>query len=138
MTVTVGKYRYQILDGSHAAFIGLKRQKTGKVKIPKTIRTAGNTYQVTQIAAKALKNQKKITAVDIDGQITIIGENAFAGCKKLRTITIRSEKLKKVGKNACKGIYAKAKIKVPKKKLSAYKKLFKGKGQGKNVTIIKK
>ena len=37
-----------------------------------------------------------------------------------------------------KGIHAKAKIKVPKKKLKSYKKLLKGKGQGKKGPIEKK
>ena len=46
-------------------------------------------------------------------------------------------KLKKVGKNALKGIKATAKIKVPAKKLSVYKKLFKNKGQGRRVKIVK-
>ena len=46
-------------------------------------------------------------------------------------------KLKKAGKKAFKGIHAKCKIKVPKKKLSAYKRLLKGKGQKAGVKITK-
>lgn len=53
------------------------------------------------------------------------------------TITIKYASLKKVGKNALKGIKAAAKIKVPSKKLSGYKKLFRNKGQGKKVKITK-
>jgi len=45
--------------------------------------------------------------------------------------------VKSVGKNALKGIHAKATIKVPKAKLDKYKKVFKGKGQGKNVKVKK-
>lgn len=45
--------------------------------------------------------------------------------------------VKSVGKNALKGIKLTAKIKVPAKKLTAYKKLLKGKGQGKKVKITK-
>lgn len=43
----------------------------------------------------------------------------------------------KVGKKDFKGISAKAKIKVPKKKLSAYQKIMKNKGQSKTVKITK-
>lgn len=75
---------------------------------------AGKSYKVTQIKAKA-----------------------FAGCKKLKKITIYAKSLKKVGKAAFKGIHKKAKIKVPKAKLKAYKKLFKGKGLAKSVKITK-
>ena len=39
--------------------------------------------------------------------------------------------------NALKNIYAKATIKVPEKKYTAYKNILKGKGQGKKVTIKK-
>ena len=52
-------------------------------------------------------------------------------------ITVKGTALTKVGKNAFKGINAKAKIKVPKKKLSAYQKLMKNKGQSKTVKITK-
>lgn len=59
--------------------------------------------------------------------------------QNLRTIKIYSTQLKKksVGKNVLKGIYKKAVIKVPAKKVKAYKNLFKGKGQAKSVTVKK-
>lgn len=66
-----------------------------------------------------------------------IGNKAFYKASKLKTITIKSKKLTKVGSSAFKGINSKAKIVVPSSKLSAYKKLLKGKGQAKTVTITK-
>lgn len=69
--------------------------------------------------------------------VKVIKKNAFKGCKSLKSIIIKSRKLKKVGKNAFKGIHAKAKIKVPSQKAKKYKKLLKGKGQGKYVKITK-
>ena len=65
----------------------------------------------------------------------MIGAKAFNGCKSLKTIDIKSTVLSKVGAKAFSGINAKATIKVPKKKLAAYKKVLKGKGQGKRVRI---
>ena len=66
-----------------------------------------------------------------------IGKNAFKGCKKLKTITIKSGKLtkKSIRKGAFKGISSKTVIKVPKKKLKAYKKLFRQKGLSKKVKM---
>lgn len=110
--------------------------KTAKsVKVPDQITADGITYKVTQIAPNAFRNNKKLTSVTIGKNITEIGKNAFSGCKKLKKITVNSTVLKKVGSKALKGIYAKATIKVPKKQLKKYKKLFKGKGQAKTVKI---
>ena len=69
--------------------------------------------------------------------MTKIGKNAFSGCKNLNKITIKSAKLKSVGKNAIKGINSKATIKVPKKQLTTYKKLFKSKTGFKKSMKIK-
>ena len=58
--------------------------------------------------------------------------------KKLSSMTIKSSKLKSIGKQAIKGVNGKVKIKVPKKKLATYKKLFKSKvGYTKTMKISK-
>lgn len=62
-----------------------------------------------------------------------LGKNAFYGDNKLKTMTIKSTTLKKVGGKALYGIHKNAVVKAPKKKLSAYQKLFKNKGQKKTV-----
>ena len=66
----------------------------------------------------------------VESNIQSIGNYAFSGCKKLKTIIIRSKKLttKTVSKKAFKGIAKKVVVKVPKKKRTAYKKLLKKKG----------
>ena len=58
--------------------------------------------------------------------VTKIGKKAFYGCKKLKTITIKSKKLnsKSVGAQAFKGLYKKAVIKVPKKQDCLLVKIF--------------
>ena len=93
--------------------------------------------KVTGIAANAFRSASKLTTVSIGINVKNIGKTAFYNCKKLKKITIKSGVLKTVGTNAFKGIYAKATIKVPAKKLSAYKKLLKKKGIGKKVRITK-
>ncbi len=105
------------------------------VSIPKTVKIQGKTYKVTSVAANAFKDNKKLASVTVGANVTAIGSKAFYGCKSLKKITVKSTKLKSVGKNALKGIHKKAVVKVPKSKLAKYKKLFKGKGQKKTVKI---
>lgn len=132
----VGSNKYKITGSKTAAFSGLAKSSVKKVTIPKTVKIGGRSFLVTSIASKALQN-KKVTSVSIGANIKSIGSSAFAGCKRLGTVTVKSTKLKNVGKNAFKGVRANAKIKVPAKKLKAYKKLLRNKGQGKNVKITK-
>ena len=112
-------------------------KKKTSISIPQYTTYKGIKFKVTSVAAKAFKSNKKVKKVTIPSTVTKIGKEAFAGCKNLKTITIKSSKLKSVGKNALKGINKKCKIKVPKAKLKAYKKLFNKKGQAKSVKITK-
>ena len=68
-----------------------------------------------------------------------MGKSAFSGCKKLKTITVKSTKFKsgKVGSKAFSGIAKNATFKCPKSKLKSYKKLFKKAGAPKNAKYKK-
>ena len=117
-------------------------KKTNRTfNVPASIKSAdGKTvFRVTGIAKNAFRKNTKLTKVLLGGNLAKIGANAFSGCKNLKTIQIVSTSLtkKSVGKNAFKGIHKKAVIKVPKKKLKAYQKFLKGKGQAKSVKIKK-
>ncbi len=94
---------------------------------------------VTTIGDKAFYKCKALAKITIPSKISKIGKQAFAGCSKLKNITIKTKKLttKNVGKNAFKGIHSKATIKVPGKKIKAYKSLLKKKGVGKKAKIKK-
>lgn len=81
-------------------------------------------FKVTAVSAKAFAKCKKLTKVTIGKQVEIIDREAFKNCKSLKKIVIKSTKLKKVGKNAVKGIHKKAVITCGKKNVKAYKKLF--------------
>ncbi len=56
-------------------------------------------------------------------KLTEIGSKAFYRCKALRTVTVKSKKLKKVGKHAFKGIHKHAVCKAPAGKRASYRKL---------------
>lgn len=143
-----------------AAYIGTVNKNAKSVVIPDSIVYNGIRYKVTEIGAKALRNHKKVTTVRAGEQVTKIGDgafenctklksvtvgkrlksigkNAWKGCKSLKTVTIQSKVLKSAGSKAFGGIHKKARIVVPKAKLSAYKKLLKNKGQAKSVKIVR-
>ncbi len=127
------------LTGGTVEYVKPVNKKKSTVSVPATVTIEGITYKVTSIAKNAFKNNKKIKKLTIDQNVEKIGAKAFYGCKKLKTITIKTTKLgsKKVGKQAFKGIHKKAKIKVPKKKYSAYKKMFKKRGVGSKAVFRK-
>ncbi|MBE5871877.1 MAG: hypothetical protein E7294_11540 [Lachnospiraceae bacterium] len=111
--------------------------KAKSVTIPATITVDSITYKVTGIADNAFAKNKKLKKAVIGVTVEKIGKKAFYGCKNLKSITIKTTSLtaKNVGKNAFKGIYAKAKIKVPKAQKKNYEKILKKKGIGKEVKV---
>ncbi|MBD5545124.1 MAG: leucine-rich repeat protein [Lachnospiraceae bacterium] len=148
------------LTNPTVAYVKSTNSKATTISIPATIKINNVTYKVTSIAASAFANNKKITKITIGKNVTTIGKNAFKNCTKLKTVTINSTVLKSigatafsgdknlktvtikssklttktVGKNAFKGTNSKLVIKAPKKKVAAYKKFFKTKGN-KKVTV---
>lgn len=159
-----GDYLYRIISITEktASVAGVKNTGLNAIKIEKTAVIGKDAYRVVAIDASAFAKNKKITKATVSADIEKIGKNAFAGCKKLKTVTFSGKELKEIGakafsgcktlktiklkkaakinkvsKNAFKGIYKNAKIKVPSKKVKTYQKKFAGKGQGKNVKITK-
>ncbi len=158
-----GEAAYKVSEtGKEVEYIGPVNKKAKRVVIPATVTVNGVTYAVTSIAPDAFKGNKKLTTVTIGSNIesignkafykctalkkitlpsgvSKIGKQAFSGCKNLKTITIKTKNLtsKNVGSKAFKGVHSKAKFKVPKAKLSAYKKLLKKKGATKKHKITK-
>lgn len=131
-------YKVREVNATGGTVMLVKRNsKKAKFVIPATIKSGNYTFKVTSIANKAFKGDKKLKKVVIGKNVQVIGKRAFEKAKNLRSITIKSVSLKKVGRSAFKGIHAKAKIKVPAKKLKAYKRLLKKKGQKSSVKIIK-
>lgn len=162
-TYVVEGYFYKVTSTAKqtVTVTGMKNTGLKKITVYNTVNLGGKNYKVTSIAANAFKNNKKATSASIGNNVQTIGKNAFSGCtklkkvtvkgnslkkiagkaffncKKLSGITIKSKVLKTVGKNALKGIYKKAVIKVPASKQKAYTKLFAKKGQSSTVKIKK-
>ena len=113
-----------------------KAKKT--VTIPKTVTVDGTKYKVTSIEENAFAKNKNVKQIIVSQNITAIGANAFADCPKLKEITINSTKLtgKNVADDAFAGIADGTVIRVPKKMLARYQKLFAKKGLSKKVKVV--
>ncbi len=133
---------YQVTSAAEknptVVYKGSKKQKAS-VTIPDTVTIDKVTYKVTSIAANAFKNNKKLKKVVIGKNVTKIGKKAFYGCSKLKKITVKTTKLtkKNVGSQAFKGIHKRAAFKVPKKKISSYRKVFRARGAAKTTKVTK-
>ena len=135
-TVTIkgkGKYEGSIKKTFQITVAKGKTYTAGNFKYKMTNASTNGKGTVTLAATTKSKSDSKFTSckitdtVKIGGKtfkVTAIGDNAFKGYKKLKTITIESKNLKSVGKDAVKNIHKKATIKVPKDKIKEYKKLF--------------
>lgn len=115
---TVGGIKYRVTNPSilygTVQAAGVNSKFVTSASLPSSIKLMGYTYKVNSI-----------------------GANAFDGCGKLKNLKIQSAAITSVGSNAFRGIYGRAVIKIPAAKYSAYQKLFKGKGQGIGVKIVK-
>lgn len=109
----------------------------GTVVVPDTVVVDGTTYKVTSIEKKAFGTGKKIKTIILGKNVKYIKKDAFADCKTLRKIIVKTKKLTKktVAKKAFRGVRKNVRIVVPKKKKQAYRKLFYQRGLNKKVKI---
>lgn len=149
-TVKYKKKTYRVTEVGSKAFYSYKKLKT--VKIGKNVNKIGSKAfaecpiekltlpaSLKEIESSAFKDCKSLKSVTMGSNVSKIGSKAFYGCKKLKTITIKSKCIKSVGKNAFKGIATGAKLTVPKSKYNTYKKTtFKNAGLNKSVVWKKK
>lgn len=136
---TIGKLVYKVVNHSTVTVVKPTSKAVTSVVIPSSVEINGYHFQVVSVSAKAFAGCKKLKKVTIGANVKTIGKQAFKNCKKLSKVVIKTIKLTKasVGSGAFKNIAKKATIKVPKKKLKAYKKFLKKKGIGKKVKIKK-
>ncbi len=127
--ITQGSLVYKVLKNSGkdktVMVVKAKNKKVKTITLPKAIKINSESFKVVEIAKNACKGCKNLKKVTIGTEVKVIGSNAFAKCKKLKTIVIKSKKLKKVGKKAFAGIGKNASIRVPKSKVKVYRNLLK-------------
>lgn len=115
-------------------------KRKGKMIIPATVVKDGYTFKVTEVAAKAFQNNKKLTTLVLGVNVSKIGAKSFYKNTKLKSITFKNKNAVKIGTQAFKGIKATAKVTVPKKMTAKnFNKLKKGmKSAGKKIKYKKK
>ncbi len=92
--------------------------------IPNTITANGKKYSVTSIANNACSG-RNITKVTISKNMKKIGKKAFANCKKLKAVIIKSTGITSIGKQAFYKTSQKIKVTLGRKVAAKYKKLLK-------------
>ncbi len=110
----------------------------GSLKILDNIKVCGKTYKVYGISSEAFKGNKKITSVTIGKNVVKIGKKSFYKCSRLKNVKIYSKSLNYVGSKAFYGNAKKLKVKVPKSRLSKYKKMIKKAKTSSRITVTKK
>ncbi len=102
-------YRIQSIKKKKVCVVqGKKKRKN--IVIPNTVKIQGKVYTVTAIGKRAFAHQGKLKTVAIGKNITQIGRKAFLGDRKLKLVKINAVHLKKVGKQAWKGVSPKCKV----------------------------
>lgn len=140
-TGSAGGLRYQVTKAgsrgtAEAACTGIKGgRKTAS--IPASVLIGGVRCKITSIAPGAFKGNGTLKAVTVGKNVRVIGRGAFRGCRKLRKLAVRSKKLKRVGRDAVRGISPRAVVKVPQGLEQAYRKIFRKKsGFGHAMKIV--
>ena len=85
-------------------------------------------FNITGIYAKAFYKDTKLKSLSIGANVTTIGKQACYKCKNLKTVTIKTKKLKSIGKSAFKGCSKGMTFKIIKSKYSKYTKMLKKSG----------
>jgi len=137
VTVKGIQYRVTNAEKKEAEAYGVEKKSLSRIAVAASVTIQGVECKVTSVSDGAFAKLKKAGKAVIGKNVVSIGKKAFYRCKNLKRVIIKSQQLKKVGKNAFKGIYRKAVIKVPSAKYRAYTKLLKKKGQSQTVKIKK-
>ena len=128
----VGSLTYKVTKSAEkngtVSCVAANSKKATKVIIPDTVKINGYTFKVTKVEKNAFKGMKKLTNVTVGKNVTAIGSNAWKNCAKLKTVKIKSTKIKSIGKGAFSGIHKKATITVPAKQKKTYSKKLKTAG----------
>lgn len=128
-------YKVTSAEAKTVSVAGPVKKTATSVVIPATMKIEGGSYKVTAVEKNAFKNCKKLSKVTIGKNVKTIGSNAFYKAGKLKSVVVKTNVLKTVGKNAFKGISKKAYINVPNKKAKSYRSKMKKAGQAKSVKI---
>lgn len=117
---------YKVTDVKKKTVTYSKTKTTSKkAVVPDTITVNGTKLKVTAVGASAFAGNKKIKTVTLGKNITKIGTKAFYKAKNLSKITVNGNTIKSIGKNAFSGVKKNCKITVRAKDKKQYNKIVK-------------
>ena len=135
---TGSKAIYSIKEASSGGYVVTYKKpintKAKTIKVPNTITVSGVKLPVTGIYKNAFAKCKKVKTIVLGKNVKEIGKKAFYKCKKLKNLKIQGKLLSKVGKKALPSQKLKVIVKYKSFK-SKYKKLLKKGGLHKKSTI---
>ena len=113
------KMSYKVItQGKTVAFYKPNNKRVMKIVIPATVTISGIKYKVTAISDNAFSGCKKLKSVTIGKYVTSIGNKAFSKCTSLKKIIIPAS-VKKIGKKAFYGCKKLKSITIKTKKLKS-------------------
>jgi len=116
-------YRVLIDNIAEVELVSLRDAKATSFTVPSTVSYRGYSYNVTRVKENAFKGNTTIKSVTMGKYIEEIGSKAFYGCKKLKSITIKSKYIGYIGNKAFSKISKSAKYTLPSSKSAAYKRM---------------
>lgn len=128
-TFTSKNLCYEIITSSQVKIYALTtRSKIKNLKIPDKVSYNGKKYKVTVVGENAFNYCLKLKKVTFGKNIKRIDAQGFRNCSKLKKLIFKGKALKKVKKYAFANIPNTLKVKAPKKVKKKYKKLIKKAG----------
>ena len=109
---------YRVLAQDRVQFYKVDNKATSKITIPSAVSMDGVKFKVTDISDNAFNGCKKLKSVTIGKSVTTIGNKAFSKCTSLKKITIPAG-VAKIGKKAFYGCKKLKTITIKSKKLNS-------------------
>ena len=109
---------YRVLAQDRVEYYKADNKETTKITIPSAVSMDGVKFKVTDISDNAFNGCKKLKSVTIGKSVTTIGNKAFSKCTSLKKITIPAG-VAKIGKKAFYGCKKLKTITIKSKKLNS-------------------
>ncbi len=97
-------YKVTSVQARTVSVSGPVKKNVTSVTIPSAMKIEGSSYKVTAVEKNAFKSCKKLSKVTIGKNVKTIGSSAFYKNSRLKSVAVKTNVLKTVGKNAFKGI----------------------------------
>lgn len=89
---TIGDLKYTLLDdGESVSVIAANTEISGEVIIPSLVKNEGKMYNVIEIGENGFADCTLLASITIPDGLTVIGENAFKNCSNLMQIIENQE-----------------------------------------------